>query len=142
MPGNPQEELRLELGEAQKALLAVRDGGLDALVIDADRGEELFRGAARAMRELRLELDEARETLHTIRAGGFDALVINAGHGEEVFALGGTGRPDRLLVGGIAEGGKAIPGGGPRLRRHPGRWPGRAGYAGRAQPRRGPGGSG
>ena len=105
MPGNPHEELRLELGEARKALHAVRAGGFDAFVIDADRGEELLRGAARAMRELRLELDEARETLHTIRAGGFDALVIDAGRGEEVFALGGTGRPDRLLVGGIAEGG-------------------------------------
>jgi hypothetical protein len=108
MPGNPQEELRLELGEARKALHAVRASGLDALVIDGGRGEELFSGAARVIKELRLELGEARETLDTIRAGGFDALVIDAGRGEEVFALGGTGRPDRLL------------GGGPRFRRHPG----------------------
>jgi hypothetical protein len=105
MPGNPQEELRLELGEARKALHAVRADGLDAFVIDAGRGEELLRGAARVMKELRLELGEARETLDTIRAGGFDALVIDAGRGEEVFALGGTGRPDRLLVGARADGG-------------------------------------
>ena len=105
MPGNPREELRLELGEARKALHAVRAGGLDALVVDAGRGEELFSGAARVMKELRLELDEARETLHTIRTGGFDALVIDAGRGEEVFALGGTGRPYRLLVGARADGG-------------------------------------
>ena len=105
IPENPREELRLELDEARKALHAVRASGVDALVIDAGRGEELLRGAARAMRELRLEFDEAREALHAIRTGGFDALVIDAGRGEEVFALGGTGRPDRLLVGGIAEGG-------------------------------------
>jgi hydroxymethylpyrimidine pyrophosphatase-like HAD family hydrolase len=105
MPGNPQEELRLELGEARKALHAVRADGLDAFVIDAGRGEELLRGAARVMKELRLELGEARETLDTIRAGGFDALVIDAGRGEEVFALGGTGRPDQLLVGARADGG-------------------------------------
>ena len=105
MPEDPREELRLELGEARKALHAVQAGGFDALVIGTGRGEELFSGAARAMRELRLELDEARETLHTIRAGGFDALVIDAGRGEEVFALGGTGRPDRLLVGAMADGG-------------------------------------
>ena len=105
MPGNPREELRLELGEARKALHAVRAGGFDAFVIDAGRGEELFSGAARVMKELRLELGEARETLDTIRAGGFDALVIDAGRGEEVFALGGTGRPDRLLVGARADGG-------------------------------------
>ncbi len=105
MAGNPLEELRLELGEARKALHAIRAGGIDALVIDAGRGEELFSGAARVMKELRLELGEARETLATIRAGGFDALVIDAGRGEEVFALGGTGRPDRLLVGARAGGG-------------------------------------
>ena len=105
MPENPREELRRELDEARKALDAVRADGFDALVIDAGRGEELLRGAARAMRELRLELDEAREALHAIRTGGFDALVIDAGRGEEVFALGGTGRPDRLLVGTMAEGG-------------------------------------
>ena len=34
MPGNPREELRLELDEARKALHAVRAGGFDALVID------------------------------------------------------------------------------------------------------------
>jgi hypothetical protein len=105
MPGNPREELRRELDEARKALHADRAGGFDALVVDTGHGEELFSGAARAMRELRLELDEARETLHAIRTGGFDALVIDAGRGEEVFALGGTGRPDRLLAGGITNGG-------------------------------------
>ena len=105
MPEDPREELRLELGEARRALHAVQAGGFDALVIGTGSGEELFSGAARAMRELRLELDEARETLHAIRAGGFDALVIDAGRGEEVFALGGTGRPDRLLVGAMADGG-------------------------------------
>ena len=105
MPEDPLEELRRELGEARKALHANRAGGSGALVIDTGRGEELLSGAARAMRELRLELDEARETLHAIRTGGFDALVIDAGRGEEVFALGGAGRPDRLLVGGMADGG-------------------------------------
>ena len=105
MPGDPQEELRLELDEARRALHTIRAGRLDALVIDTGRGEELFSGAARAMRELRLELDEARETLHAIRTGGFDALMIDVGRGEEVFALGGAGRPDGLLVGAIADGG-------------------------------------
>ena len=105
MPEDPLEELRRELGEARKALHANRAGGSGALVIDTGRGEELLSGAARAMRELRLELDEARETLHAIRTGGFDALVIDTGRGEEVFALGGAGRPDRLLVGGMADGG-------------------------------------
>ena len=57
------------------------------------------------LEELRRELEEARETLRTIRAGGFDALVIDVGRGEEVFALGGTGRPYRLLVEARAEGG-------------------------------------
>jgi hydroxymethylpyrimidine pyrophosphatase-like HAD family hydrolase len=104
MPGNPREELRLELDEARKALHASPDGEFDALVIDTGSGEELFSGAARAMKELRLELDEARETLHAIRTGEFDALVIDAGRGEEVFALGGPGRPDRVLVGGMADG--------------------------------------
>ncbi len=105
MPENPREELRLELGEARKTLHAVPAGGFGALGVDSGSGEELFSGAARAMRELRLELDEAREALHAIRTGGFDALVIDAGHGEEVFALGGTGRRDRLLVGAITDGG-------------------------------------
>ena len=105
IPEDPGEELRLELDEARQALHTIRTGGSGTLVIDAGRGEELLRGAARAMRELRLELDEARETLHAIRTGGFDALVIDAGRGEEVFALGGTGRPDRLLVEGMASGG-------------------------------------
>ena len=105
MPGNPLEELRRELDEARKALRIPRADGVDALVIDTASGEELFSGAAQAMKELRLELDEARETLHAIRTGGFDALVIDAGRGEEVFALGGTGRPYRLLVESIAEGG-------------------------------------
>ena len=105
MPGNPREELRLELDEARKALRAIPTGGLDALVIDPGSGEDLFTGAARAMKELRLELDEAREALHAIRTGGFDALVIDAGRGEEVFALAGTGRPYRLLVESTAEGG-------------------------------------
>ena len=105
MPGNPREELRLELDEARRTLHAVPAGDLDALVIDAGSGEELFAGAARAMKELRLELDEAREALHAIRTGGFDALVIDAGRGEEVFALAGTGRPYRLLVASTAEGG-------------------------------------
>ena len=73
------------------------------------------------MRELRLELDEAREALDIIRAGGFDALVIDTGRGSEVFALGGTGRPDRLLVGAMTRWqGRLFPGGGPRLRRRPG----------------------
>jgi hydroxymethylpyrimidine pyrophosphatase-like HAD family hydrolase len=105
MPENPREELRRELGEARKALHTVRAGGADALVIDVGRGEELLSDAARAMKELRLELDEAREALHAIRTGGFDALVIDAGHGEQVFALGGTGQPDRLLIGAMAGGG-------------------------------------
>ena len=105
IPEDPGGELRLELDEARQALHAIRAGGSDTLVIDAGRGEELLRDAARAMRELRLELDEARETLHAIRTGGFDALVIDAGRGEEVFALGATGRPDRLLVEGMAAGG-------------------------------------
>ena len=109
IPEDPREELRLELGEARSALHAVQTGGFDAPVIGTGTGtgsaEELFSGAARAIRELRLELDEARQTLHAIRTGRFDALVIDAGHGEEVFALGGTGRPERLLVGAMAGGG-------------------------------------
>lgn len=104
MPEDPLEELRRELGEARKALHANPDSEFDALVIDVGGSEEVFSGAARAMKELRLELDEARETLHAIRTGEFDALVIDAGRGEEVFALGGPGRPDRLLVGGMADG--------------------------------------
>ena len=105
MPKDPREELRLEVDEAREALHAIRTGGSDALVIDADRGEELFSGAARVIRELRLELDEALEALHAIRSGGFDALVIDAGRGEEVFALAGAGLPYRLLVESIAAGG-------------------------------------
>ena len=104
IPENPREELRLELDEARRALYAVRAGEFDALVIDTGRGEELLRGAARAMKELRLELDEAREALHAIRTGEFDALVIDTGRGEEMFALGGTGRPYRLVES-IAAGG-------------------------------------
>ena len=105
MPENPREELRRELDEARQTLHTNQAGGSDALVVDTGRGEELLRGAARAMKELRLELDEARQTLHTIRAGRFDALVIDAGRGAEVFALSSTGRPDRLLVGAMADGG-------------------------------------
>ena len=105
MPGNPREELRRELGEARKVLRANPVSEFDTLVIDTGSGEELFSGAARAMRELRLELDEARETLHAIRTGEFDALMIDAGRGEEVFALGAPGRTGRLLVGGMAGGG-------------------------------------
>ncbi len=105
LPEDPREELRLELDEARKALHAIRAGRAGTLIVDTGRGEDLFSGAARAMKELRLELDEARETLHAIRAGGFDALVIDAGRGEEVFALTGAGRSDRLLVGAMAGGG-------------------------------------
>jgi len=104
-PPDPRDELRLELDQARKALDAIRTGGADTLVVGTGSGEELFRGAARALRELRLELGEAHEALDTIREGGFDALVIDAGQGAEVFALGGSGRPDRLLAGAIAEGG-------------------------------------
>ena len=142
MPEDPREELRLELGEARKALHAGRARGFDALVIDAGSGEELLTGAALAMKELRLELDEAREALHAIRTGGFDALVIDAGRGEEVFALAGTGRPYRLLVESSGGEGSATSGRWPSTSTapwlmvwsRPPRWP--------RSPRRGPGGSG
>ena len=110
LPRDPLEELRRQLDAARETLRGIRADGPDALVIGSGSGEELFSGAARAMEELRLELDEAREALHAIRTGGFDALVIDAGRGEEVFALGGAGRPDRLLVGGIARAGPATSG--------------------------------
>ena len=126
MPREPLEQLRRELDAVRETLRGIRAGGADALLIDTGSGSgsggELFAlsGAARAMEVLRLEVDAARETLRIIRAGGFDALVIDAGGGSEVFALGGAGPADRLLVGVLAEGSAVLPGGGPRLRRHPG----------------------
>ncbi len=145
--GDPLEELSRELDEARETLRAIRAGGVDALVIDTGSGggEELFRlsGAARAMEELRRELEQVRETLRAIRAGRFDALVIDADGGEEeVFALGGAGRPYRLLAGGIAAGGSATSGRWPSISTAPWltawsrrpRWP--------RSPRRGPGESG
>ncbi len=92
--------------EVEAVVRAIRDGLVDAVLIDTPSGERVY-----SLHPFGT-MEEHNEMLQAIRSGRVDALLINTPMGERVFSLHTTDEPYRILVETMQEGAATLDAGG------------------------------